>query len=55
MLTPLLEQNARALIHKRQLQAEAENRARLVRTVRRLERKADKVNRQVRLARLALG
>ncbi|MGB8652515.1 MAG: hypothetical protein WCD35_17845 [Mycobacteriales bacterium] len=54
MFTPLVEQNARALVHERQLQAEADLRAaRLVR-VRRWQRRADKANLQVRLARLAV-
>ena len=54
MLTPLLEQNARVSVHERQLQAEADTRARRLLTVRRWQRKADKANHQVRLARLAI-
>ena len=48
------EQTALALVHERQLQAEADQRARRLLTVRRLQRKADKANLQVRLARLAV-
>ena len=40
MLTPLLEQNARVSMHERQLQAEADLRARRLLTVRRWQRKA---------------
>lgn len=54
MYTPLVEQTARVLVHERQLQAEADNRARRLLTVRRLQRKADRANLQVRLARLAV-
>ena len=54
MYTPLVEQTARALVHERQRQAEADNRARRLLTVRRLQRKADRANLQVRLARLAV-
>lgn len=54
MYTALAEQHARALVHERQLQAEADVRARRLQTVRRWQRKAEKANRQVRLARLAL-
>jgi len=54
MFSPLVEQNAHALVRERQLQAEADQRARRLLTVRRLQRKADKANLQVRLARLAV-
>ncbi len=54
MLTPLAQQTAQALVQERQLQAEADNRARRLVTVRRWQRKAEKANLQVRLARLAV-
>ncbi len=54
MYTALAEQTARALVHERQLQAEADNRVRRLLTVRRWQRKADRANLQVRLARLAI-
>jgi hypothetical protein len=54
MHTPLAEQTGRALVHERQLQAEADNRAHRLLTVRRWQRKADRANLQVRLARLAI-
>jgi hypothetical protein len=54
MFTPLLEQNARVTMHERQLKAEADNRARRLVTVRRWQRKAERANHQVRLARLAV-
>ncbi len=54
MHTPLAEQTSRALVHERQLQAEADNRAHRLLTVRRWQRKADRANLQVRLARLAI-
>jgi hypothetical protein len=54
MHRPLAEQTARALVHERQLQAEAEYRARRLVQVRRWQRKADEANLQVRLARLAV-
>ena len=38
MLTPLLEQNARALVRERHLRAEAENKAARLVTVRRWQR-----------------
>ena len=54
MFTPLLEQNARVTMHERQRKAEADNRARRLVTVRRWQRKAERANHQVRLARLAV-
>jgi hypothetical protein len=54
MYTPFAEQTARALVQERQLQAEAEMRARRLISVRRWQRKAEKANHQVRLARLAV-
>jgi hypothetical protein len=54
MYTALAQQTARALVHERQAQAEADVRARRLVTVRRWQRKAEKANRQVRLARLAI-
>jgi hypothetical protein len=54
MYTPLLEQNARITMRERQLKAEVDNRARRLRTVRRWQRKAEKANLQLRLARLAV-
>lgn len=51
MHTPLVEQSA---LSERPLQAEAEIRARRLRTLRRLERKAQRLERQLRLARLRL-
>ncbi len=54
MLTTLVEQTARATVRERQLQAEADNRARRLLKVRRWQRKAEKANLQVRLARLAV-
>jgi hypothetical protein len=54
MYNALLEQNARVYVHERQLQAEADNRARRLINVRRWQRKAEKANLQVRLARLAV-
>ena len=50
MHNPLAEQTARALVHERQQQAEADIRARRLLTVRRWQRKAEKANHQVRLA-----
>ncbi|MCW2600525.1 MAG: hypothetical protein JWM02_2354 [Frankiales bacterium] len=52
MFTPLAEQNARALVHERQRQAEADLRARRLLTVSRWQRRADKANRRLHLARL---
>lgn len=54
MYTALAQQIAQAQVNERQLQAEAETRARRLLTVRRWQRKAEKANRQVRLARLAI-
>lgn len=54
MHTLLAEQTTRALVHERQTQAEAVLRARRLLAVRRWQRKAEKANRQVRLARLAV-
>lgn len=54
MLSTLNEQVARALVDERQLQAEADVRARRLLAVRRWQRKAEVANRQVRLARLAV-
>lgn len=54
MYTPLAQQTARALVQDRQLKAEADDRARRLLTVRRWQRKAEKANLQVRLARLAV-
>lgn len=54
MYTPLAESLARDRVHERQLEAEVANRARRLITLRRLERKAARVERQVRLARLRM-
>ena len=54
MFSPLVEQNAHALVRERQLQAEADQLARRLLTVRRRQRKADKANRQVHRALLAV-
>ena len=54
MHTALAEQLVRATAHERQLQAEADARARRLLTVRRWQRKAEKANHRVRLARLAV-
>ncbi|MCU1593557.1 MAG: hypothetical protein JWO12_949 [Frankiales bacterium] len=54
MYTALAQQTAQALVHDRQLKAEADTRARRLLTVRRWQRKAEKANHQVRLARLAI-
>ena len=54
MHTALAEQTARVLVHERQIKAEADLRARRLLAVRRWQRKAEKANRQVRLARLAV-
>lgn len=54
MYTPLAQQTVHALVHERQLRAEADARARRLLTVRRWQRKAEKANHQVRLARLAV-
>jgi hypothetical protein len=54
MHTLFVEQHARALAQERQLQAEAENRVRRLLAVRRWERKAEKANLQLRLARLSV-
>jgi hypothetical protein len=54
MYTALAEQLMRVTAHERQLQAEAEARARRLLTVRRWQRKAEKANHRVRLARLAV-
>lgn len=54
MYTALAEQNARVTVHERQLQAEADARARRLITVRRWQRKAEKADQRVRLARLAV-
>lgn len=54
MYTALAEHTAHALVHERHVQAQADLRARRLLTLRRLQRKAEKVNRQVRLARLAV-
>ena len=54
MFSPLVEHNAHALVHERQLQAEADQLARRLLTVRRRQRKADKANRQVHRALLAV-
>lgn len=54
MYATLTSQVARALVEERQLQAEADVRARRLLTVRRWQRKAEQANRQVRLARLAV-
>jgi hypothetical protein len=54
MLSAFAEQHARALAQERQLQAEAENRVRRLLAVRRWERKAEKANLQLRLARLSV-
>lgn len=54
MYTVLAEQLAQANVHERQLKAEADARARRLITVRRWQRKAEKANHRVRLARLAV-
>ena len=54
MYTALAQQTAQALVQERQLKAEADTRARRLLTVRRWQRKAEKANRRVRLARLAI-
>ena len=54
MYTSLVEQTARERVHERQLQAEADHRARRLLAVRRWQRKAEKANHQLRLARLAV-
>jgi WhiB family redox-sensing transcriptional regulator len=54
MYTALAEQLMHVTAHERQLQAEAEARARRLLTVRRWQRKAEKANHRVRLARLAV-
>ena len=51
---PLVQQNARVLVHERQLQAQADSRSRRLLTVRRWERRVETADRQARLARLAL-
>ncbi len=55
MYTALAQQNAQALVQERQRQAEADARARRLLTLRRWQRKAEKANHQVRLARLAVA
>ena len=54
MYTALAEQTARVTVRERQQQAEADARARRLVTVRRWQRKAEKADARVRLARLAL-
>jgi hypothetical protein len=54
MFTPLAEQTVRVLVLERQLQAEADDRARRLIHLRRWQRKADKANLQVRLARMSV-
>ena len=54
MYPTLTHQVAHALVRERQLQAEADVRARRLLTVRRWQRKAEHADRQVRLARLAV-
>jgi hypothetical protein len=54
MYTALAEQVAHATVHERQLKAEADSRARRLITVRRWQRKAEKADQRVRLARLAV-
>lgn len=54
MYTALAEEHARLTAHERQLEAEAAVRARRLMTVRRWQRKAEKANHRVRLARLAV-
>ena len=54
MHTALAEQLVAINVHERQLQAQAEARARRLVTVKRWQRKAEKADQRVRLARLAL-
>jgi hypothetical protein len=54
MYTPLAEQTVRVLVLERQHQAEADVRAHRLIQLRRWQRKADKANLQVRLARLSV-
>lgn len=54
MYTPLAQQTAQVLVRERQLQAEADHRVHRLLAVRRWQRKAEKANLQVRLARLAV-
>lgn len=54
MYTSLVELTARERVRERQLQAEADERALRLLAVRRWQRKAEKANYQLRLARLAV-
>jgi hypothetical protein len=54
MYTPLAEQTVRVLVAERQLQAEADYRAHRLLHLRRWQRKAEKANLQVRLARMSI-
>ena len=54
MYTALAEELVQATAHERQLRAETEARARRLVAVRRWQRKAEKADARVRLARLAL-
>ena len=54
MYTALAEEVARAATYDRQLEAEAASRAHRLITVRRWQRKAEKADQMVRLARLAV-
>jgi len=54
MYTALAEQLVHVNAHERQLKAEADARARRLLTVRRWQRKAEKADHRVRLARLAV-
>ena len=54
MYTPLAEQTVRVLVLERQLQAEADDRAHRLIHLRRWQRKAEKANLRVRLARLSV-
>ena len=54
MYTSLVEQTARERVRERQLQAEADQRALRLLAVRRWQRKAERANHQLRLARLAV-
>ena len=54
MHTTLLSELASSRLAERQLQAEADVRARRLLTVRRWQRKAEKADQRVRLARLAV-
>ena len=54
MFPTLTSEVAHSLVRERQLQAEADHRARRLLTVRRWQRKAEKADQRVRLARLAV-